>query len=118
MRHTEVGRRGEEIARIFLEERGYRIVKQNDKNRFGEIDIIALKNGVLVFVEVRTKSNEQFGTPEDTITRKKRSTLRKNALSYTARVRWKGPCSIDAVCIVLGEDGLASRVTHYAGFVS
>lgn len=117
MKHIAVGKRGEEIAREFLESRGYRVLARNDKNRFGEIDLVVGKNGILVIVEVRTKSNERAGTPEETINYKKRSVLRKNALSYIARIRWKGPCRIDAVCVVLGKEGAALRVTHYENIV-
>lgn len=118
MKHTDVGRRGEEIAREFLESRGYRVLARNEKNRFGEIDLVVRKSNVLVVVEVRTKSNERSGTPEDTINRKKKSALRKNTLSYMARIRWKGACRIDAVCVVLGGEGSVFRVTHYENIIS
>lgn len=117
MKHIQVGRRGEEIAREFLQTRGYRLVAGNERNRFGEIDLIAKKDNVLVIVEVRTKSDERAGTPEETIGKKKKSKLIKNALSYIARVRWKGPCRIDAICVVLNGDGSADRLAHYENIV-
>ena len=73
--HNTIGNEGEEIARKYLENKGYSIVEQNYRTKRAEIDIIArLRQGfgglgkdILVFVEVRTKHHERYGTPEDTI---------------------------------------------------
>jgi len=61
MDRQEVGKLGEKAARKFLKKRGYRIRETGFRCRHGEIDIIAQKKDYLVFVEVRTKSNLDFG---------------------------------------------------------
>ena len=67
----ETGKLGEDIAAKFLEEKGYKILEQNYRTRFSEIDLVCEKDKTLVFVETRTKIGEQFGSPEDTINKQK-----------------------------------------------
>lgn len=71
----EIGRWGENLAADFLEKRRYSILERNYRTLSGEIDLVALqdfgKEMVLVFVEVKTRTSESFGYPEQAITRKK-----------------------------------------------
>ena len=123
-KHNEVGKIGEELARKFLEKQGYKILEQNYRTRFAEIDLVCEKaeglfgKPILVFVEVRTKVGEQFGTPEDTINRKKLFKVLQNAKSYTGFKNWQGACRIDAVCIVLNNDFSVNRLTHHENIIS
>ena len=110
--HLEVGKKGEDIARKFLEKKGYKIIEQNYRTKYAEIDLIAGKKD-LVFVEVRTKVGENFGTPEETINKNKIRKLLGNALAYVSRKKWKGPYRIDAICIVLKSDYSVERLNHY-----
>lgn len=122
MRHNEVGILGEKLARKFLEKKGYKILEQNYRTRFAEIDLLALNKveGVdtLVFVEVRTKIGENFGSPEDTINKAKLRKVLWNAKNYIGFKNWLGPCRIDAVCIVLKPDMSVSRLSHYENIVN
>lgn len=61
----EVGKRGEELAVAFLEEKGYHIIARNWKNGKAEVDIITEVDGLLVFVEVKTRSSTDFGLPQE-----------------------------------------------------
>ncbi|MDP2641612.1 MAG: YraN family protein [Candidatus Yanofskybacteria bacterium] len=110
--HNEVGKRGEMLARKYLEGKGYKILEQNYKTKRGEVDIIAKHNDTLVFVEVRTKRHEQFGTPEDTINYHKKRKMMLNAKAYTVRSKHNGLFRIDAICAIMTEYGVA-RITHY-----
>ncbi len=78
----KLGNKGEEIAARYLEDKGYRILDRNYHCRSGEIDIICLQARTLVFVEVKTRTNTVFGSPEEAITRSKRDHIRKAALDY------------------------------------
>ena len=109
----KIGRRGEEIARNYLEEKGYKTVEQNFRNRFAEIDLVMKDKKELVFVEVRAKTNERFGTPEESLNKKKLKKVKKNALAYTAMAHWRGPFRVDAVCLVLTENGEVKRLSHH-----
>jgi putative endonuclease len=115
--HNEVGKIGEDLARKFLEKQGYKIIEQNYKTKYSEIDLVAEKRKGLVFVEVRTKIGENFGTPEDTLDYKKKAKIRFNALAYTAFKKWTGPIKIDAICIVLKPDRTVLRLNHYENIV-
>ena len=113
----QTGRAGEEIARRFLRKKGYRILESNFHTRFGEIDLICSENRKLVFVEVKLKMGEKFGSPEEMISKRKilqiqttsraflqeRQKLDQNYSSYR----------IDAVAIVLNKDKTVSRINHY-----
>jgi len=76
----ESGSIGEGKAVKYLERNGYRILSQNYRfRRFGEIDIIAEKDDVIIFIEVKTRSNLSFGTPNESINRSKINKIRKTA---------------------------------------
>ena len=55
------------MAAKWLKDRGYKIIDKNNSTKFGELDIIASKNDILIFVEVKFKQTENFGTPEEMI---------------------------------------------------
>ncbi len=77
---TEYGRHGEDRASFLLEQKGYSVINRNYyAGHLGEIDIIAVKDSTILFVEVKTRSSESFGGPIRSITKKKLSSLRKSA---------------------------------------
>ena len=61
------GKFGEKLAKGFLTEKGYKIIKENFRTKFGEIDLIAEKDNQIIFIEVKYRTNPQFGKAEDTI---------------------------------------------------
>ncbi|MDO8623468.1 MAG: YraN family protein [archaeon] len=101
-----------------LEKKGYKIIEQNYKTKYAEIDLIAQKDKDLVLVEVRTKVGDKFGTPEETINKKKMRKLRGNAMAYSSFKKWNGPLRIDAVCIILKPDYNVERLNHYENIIS
>ncbi len=111
--HNEVGKIGEDIAKRFLVKQGHKIIEQNYKTKYAEIDLITKKEKDLVFIEVRTKVGDSFGTPEETINKKKMRKLWGNAMAYMNRKKWVGSCRIDAICIVLKPDYSVERLNHY-----
>lgn len=82
MNRVELGRWGEEVAANYLTERGYKIVQRNVYLKNGEIDLIMLDGDTLVFVEVKTRSQLLYGTPAESVNRKKQQKLRELALAY------------------------------------
>lgn len=111
------GKLGEEIAGRYLEKKGYKIIEQNYKTKYGEIDLVLKKGNELVFAEVRTKKGENFGTPEETIDKKKLRKLWGNAKAYAAWKKWPGPYRVDAVCLVLKYDNTVERINHYENII-
>lgn len=73
---------GEEVACTYLKNNGYRIIARNYRCPEGEIDIVCTQGEVLVFVEVKTRTNLLYGYPEEAVTKKKRSTIRKVSRRY------------------------------------
>jgi putative endonuclease len=113
MDRQEVGKLGEKEARKFLKKRGYRIRETGFRCHHGEIDIVAQKKDCLVFVEVRTKSNLEFGTPEESITQAKKERLIASALTYTTTHENLPPLwRIDVVAIELDDNGKVERIEH------
>ncbi len=111
--NLSIGRLGESLAKEYLQKKGYTIIVQNYRTRWAEIDLVAKKKDVLVFVEVRTKVGERFGTPEETLNFRKLQKVRRNAESYASHIKWRKLYRIDAVCIVLTEDYKVQRMEHY-----
>lgn len=111
-----LGRWGEERAAGALEARGWRILARN--YRFGrrEVDIVALRGGVLAFVEVKTRAGRGFGEPEESVTALKRREIEAVARDFVTRHR-VGPIEIrfDVVAIVVGPGRRVERLTHVAG---
>lgn len=107
------GNQGEEMAVKFLKDKGYQIIDQNHSTKFGELDIIARKNNILIFVEVKFKQTEDFGTPEEMIGINKLNQVRRTAEMYLLTnpdiVKNYDRYQIDAVCIV-EETG---RISHH-----
>ena len=111
MDRQEVGKLGEKAARKFLKKRGYRIRETNFRCPHGEIDIIAQRKDYLVFVEVRTRSNLDFGAPEESITAAKKKKLIALALTYTNTHQNLPPLwRIDVVAIELDDKGQIKRI--------
>ena len=113
MFNTQTGRLGERLAAEYLKKKGYKILEQNYRTRYAEIDLVVQKKDVLVFVEVRTKIGEQFGTPEETLNWKKLQKVKRNASSYVARSKWNKLYRVDGICIVLDEQHTIQRFEHY-----
>lgn len=80
--NQRLGKLGEDIAAEFLRKQGYTILQRNFKAGYGEIDIIALTSDILVFVEVKTREDTSFGTPEEAVTSRKLREVVKTAEYY------------------------------------
>lgn len=81
MNRRKIGIQNENLAVNYLKNKGYKIIKQNFYTKYGEIDIIAKDKDILVFIEVRSKSYNKFGTPEETINQ-----IKKRKIINTAKV--------------------------------
>ena len=84
-RQQQFGKRSERMAAEFLKRRGYRILETNYRSAVGEIDIIASEKGVIVFVEVKARSSNRFGSPKGAVTPAKQRKISMAALDYLKR---------------------------------
>ena len=99
--HLAQGRKAEIQAYEHLKTRGLKLLARNYRTPFGEIDLIMEQQDTVVFVEVRYRQSEEFGTPAETIDFRKQAKLRATALYYLQRHRHasKKPCRFDIVAV-------------------
>ncbi|MBE3557321.1 MAG: YraN family protein [Firmicutes bacterium] len=107
------GQRGETIAATWLQRHGYRILERNWRCPIGELDIVAEEQGVIVFVEVRTRTTVRLGTPEESVDARKRDKLRHLALWYLAVRHWEPRTyRIDLCAVYLDQTSQRAHVVH------
>ena len=98
----ELGKRGEEVALRFLKKKGYRIIEKNYVCNMGEMDIIAKEKDTLVFIEVKTRTSQEFGPPQLAVNAWKQKQLSKVALNYLKEKRLEDvKARFDVVAILL-----------------
>jgi len=110
----DLGKEGEDIAVKYLTEKGFKIVERNyHYSTKGEIDIIANDKNQLVFVEVKSRINLDYGEPEYAINPKKIKQIKKMAELYLFEKEIdEADCRFDVVAILLG-DGSKPVINHY-----
>ena len=97
-----IGQWGEQTAAVYLVERGYEIVAMNVHCApYGEIDIIAEKDGIIIFVEVKTYSKKQLGTPAQNIDQNKLKKLEAAIHKYVVDMKVKKDIFLDVICVYL-----------------
>ena len=107
----QLGNVGEEIAVRELARRGYVVRERNWRCPEGELDIVAERDEALVFVEVRTRRGDHFGTPEESITPAKRAHLIASAQAYLqAHPLEERDWRIDVVAVEMSPRGELVRV--------
>ena len=97
MNSTEVGRKAEAAARVYLEMRGYEIVEHNWRRPRCEIDVIAKKNDIIYFVEVKYRFNDSQGGGLEAITKSKLKQMQYAANTWVEEHKWRGQFSLAAV---------------------
>jgi putative endonuclease len=106
-----IGYWGEAIAAKHLESHGYTILHRNWRHGHGELDIVARKAELVVFVEVRTRTSDAFGAPEESISPRKCAKLIETAQAYLdeqnlGEAQWQ----IDVIVIELDEKNAVKRL--------
>ena len=101
MEPRKIGIKGEKLARNYLVDEGYKILDRNFRYKRGEIDIIAQRNDLLVFVEVKARTNTHFGLPETFVSDKQAAQIVEVADHYIDQTGWNGPIRFDIISIIL-----------------
>ncbi len=109
--HNDLGKRGEDIAKDFLENKGYHILRMNWKHARAEIDLIAICQGVLIFVEVKTRSSVDYGAPEDFVDWKKEKQLEFASLAFIEQQEHDGEIRFDVIAITF-ENRNIYKINH------
>lgn len=110
----KIGDFGEKIAEEYLVEKGYQVLDRKYTTRFGELDLVTMEAGCIVFVEVKTRTSTTFGTPEDSITPAKIERIENAGLLWmqehpTAPDDWR----IDAIAIYVNSQGQLIDLRHF-----
>jgi putative endonuclease len=109
-KHNEIGQYGETLAAAYLQQKEYVILHQNWRFGRAEIDIIARQRQVIVFVEVKTRSNDDFDAPKDAVKRKKERLMIRAANAFMEQIGHEGAIRFDIIGIVLHGD--AFQIDH------
>jgi len=114
--NTDLGRWGEQIALAMLTARGYVLRGRNVRTPHGEIDLVFEHDGLIVFVEVKTRTDGAFGQPEHAVDSRKQAHLLASAEHYAqqhAIDHWR----IDVIAIQ-GRPGGRQKVRHFENALS
>lgn len=103
--HIEAGKLGEELAEEYLKKNGFFILHRNWRSSYYEIDIVALKNKLLHFVEVKLRNSSVYGKPEESVTKKKVKSLLQAASGFLSRHPQYNDFRIDILSITIYPDG-------------
>ncbi|MFA5809465.1 MAG: YraN family protein [Thermoleophilia bacterium] len=111
------GRAGEEIARGYLSDHDYSILASNFRTRYGEIDIIVQRGGIVAFVEVKARRDKQFGEPFEAVSPRKQGRIRRMAEMWLAANEGEAALAdcdfrFDVVSIMLDENDRAAQLLH------
>ncbi len=115
----QIGKEGEDVAARLIRALNYEILEKNYYAPYGEIDLIALDQAEVVFIEVRTRKENKISPPEETVTFRKQQKLLKSAqhyLSVNAPLQ-NSPWRIDIIGIELDKKGFFKNIEHLKGAI-
>ena len=101
--HLDLGRKGESIAKTLLENCGYEILDENWTHGKAEVDLIAYKDKVIIFVEVKTRTGNGYGEPEDFVDDRKQKLLVYAADEYIYLMNHQGDVRFDIISILFDK---------------
>lgn len=110
--HLQTGIWGEALAAAFLREKGYAILERDWHSGHRDIDIIAAKDGLLVFVEVKTRHDDNVATPEQAVNYWKQANLRKAINHYLHYRKVDSPWRFDVIAII-GHPGCTDPIIKH-----
>lgn len=109
------GREAEALAAAFLEGQGYRVLARNHALRRGEVDLVVEQGALVCFVEVRSRTGDAHGAPEETVDRRKARRVVLAATDWLERNRAaERDVRFDVVAVTF-EPGAAPRIVHFPG---
>jgi putative endonuclease len=109
-----LGRRGEDAAARYLRRQGYRIIARGSRARLGEIDLVCLDRGTIVFVEVKTRTSIEAGHPVEAVTPRKQRHVTRTAVALLKRHRLlESPARFDVVGVTWPEGCRRPTIEHF-----
>ena len=114
LKDFSVGKLGEELAKKYYQNSGYKIVETNTRKRFGEIDIIAQSNGKTIFCEVKTRSSDRFGSAVESLTYTKKKRILRMIRYYCLKNKVSDE-NIRADFVAIQINGGTAELKHFQG---
>ncbi len=112
--NQKIGKFGERLACDYLIRKGYKILNKNIKLSYQEIDIIAQKNKIIIFIEVKTRTSYKFGAANDTFSSQKMKNLHKAVENYIYKNKIPEKfISIDLISIDIDKYRKIANIKHY-----
>lgn len=111
--HNITGKKGENLALNYLKSNGFEILELNWKFSHAEIDIIAKDNDILVFIEVKTRSSNKFGKPEEFVTRKKEELMLVASQRYMESIGYEWEIRFDIISVLLLSEEIHYEIKHF-----
>jgi putative endonuclease len=102
--HNDLGRKGESLAKAHLENTGYEILDENWTHGRLEVDLIAYKNKVIIFTEVKARTGNGFGEPEDFVDARKQRLLVEAAEEYIYLMNHQGEVRFDIISVLFDRN--------------
>lgn len=103
--HNEFGRKGEQLAKSYLEAAGFEILDENWTFGRAEIDLIAYKSKLIVFAEVKSRSRTDYGYPEEFVSLSKQKLMAQAANEYIHLMEFDGEVRFDIISVLLDSKG-------------
>lgn len=111
-KHNETGIKGEQIAENFLQKKCYKILQRNWCTGKMEVDIVAVKDDLLVFIEVKTRNRTDFGLPEDSVDARKKDFLKNAAAVFMDENPIFHKIQFDIISIIMDKRGIVKEIHH------
>lgn len=112
--HLQIGSLGEQLACDLLSSKGYRVIERNFRSKYGEIDLIAIKDDIYVFVEVKCRVGNRKGKPYEAVNKPKLFKIQETAQLYVLQKKLKKyKLSVHVVSIELNEDLSVKECKHF-----
>ena len=103
-KNKEIGDKGEQLACYYLRQKGYQILETNYRYKRVEVDIIGIKDSIIVFFEVKVRSTNVYGYPEQAVTEDKANRIRTAAEYYMDVRKWDKNIRFDIIAITLNPE--------------
>lgn len=107
----QLGKQAEDLAVNYLQNQGYKVLFRNYRHKKAEIDIIVQKDNHLCFVEVKARTNLQFGYPETFVKSHQQRLIKKAAEAYMRACNWQDAIRFDIISVV--QQGSSSELVYF-----
>lgn len=113
--NQQLGAYGETLAADFFSRRGYKILDKNFRTRHGEIDLIIQKDNEILFIEVKTRTSETFGYPENAVDYKKTRHLLEAIRIYLDQIRRHYAWRLDIISVEINKSAKTAKIIWFKG---